>query len=124
MRYDFIYGCHIPPNLKFFWLPAVCIYTYITLVYFGTAPAICQPIGSAKFLFFVENALKKKLPNIFSNFVFYLNVQSLRLIMENNFIQMAASADQAVAYTIDPICMYNIDCVPLYFINGFTNIIL
>ena len=30
--------------------------------------------------------------NIFSNFSFYLKVQSFRLIMENNFIQMAASS--------------------------------
>ena len=34
----------------------------------------------------------------FSNFFFfYLKVQSFRLIMENNFIQMAASAGHAVA---------------------------
>ena len=31
--------------------------------------------------------------------------------MENNFIQMAASAGQAVAYTIDPIFKHIIDCV-------------
>ena len=35
---------------------------------------------------FFENALKKLL-NIFSNF--YLKVQSFRLIMKNNFIQVA-----------------------------------
>ena len=45
----------------------------------------------------------KKLLNIFSNFSFYLKVQSFRLIMENNFIQMAASAGHTVAYTIGPI---------------------
>ena len=33
--------------------------------------------------------------------------------MENNFIQMAASAGHAVAYTMQ-----------LYFTNGFTNIVL
>ena len=38
--------------------------------------------------FFLENPLKKLL-NIFSNFFF---TQSFRLIIENNFIQMAASA--------------------------------
>ena len=43
--------------------------------------------------------------------------------MENNFIQMAASAGYAVAYTIGPIFKY-IDCVQLYFTNGFTNIVL
>ena len=32
--------------------------------------------------------------------------------MENNFIQMAASADHAVAYTIGPIHKH-IDCVQL-----------
>ena len=45
-------------------------------------------IGSAKNFFW--KMLKKKLLNIFSNFCFYLKVQSFRLIMENNFIQMAA----------------------------------
>ena len=44
--------------------------------------------------------------------------------MENNFIQMAASAGYAVAYTIGPNFKHIIDCVPLYFINGFTNIVL
>ena len=44
----------------------------------------------------------KKLLDIFSNFLFYLKVQSFRLIMENYLIQMAASAGHAVAY-IDPI---------------------
>ena len=32
--------------------------------------------------FFLENTLKKKLQNIFSNFFFYLKVQFFRLIME------------------------------------------
>ena len=31
--------------------------------------------------------------------------------MENNFIQMAASAGRAVAYTIDSIFKHIIDCV-------------
>ena len=73
--------------------------------------------------FYFENALKK-LMNIFSNFLFYLKAQSFRLIMENNFIQMAASAGHAVAYTIGPIFKHIIDYVQLYFTNGFTNIIL
>ena len=42
--------------------------------------------------------------------------------MENNFIQMAASAGRA--YTIGPTFKHIIDCVQLYFNNGFTNIIL
>ena len=37
--------------------------------------------------------------------------------MENNIIQMAASAVHAVAYTIDPISKLIIDCVQLYFTN-------
>ena len=41
-----------------------------------------------------------------------------------NFIQMAPSAGQAVAYTIGPIFKHIIDCVQLYFTNGFTNIVL
>ena len=44
--------------------------------------------------------------------------------MENNFIQMAASAGHAVAYTIGPIFKHIIDCVQLYLTNGFTNIVL
>ena len=37
---------------------------------------------------------------------------------------MAASAYYAVAYTIGPIFKNIIDCVQLYFSNGFTNIVL
>ena len=44
--------------------------------------------------------------------------------MEDNFIHMAASAVQAVAYTIGPIIKHINDCVELYFTNGFTNIVL
>ena len=61
--------------------------------------------------FFLENALKK---TIFSNFFFYLKVQSLWLIKENNFIQMAFLTKHAVAYTIDQIFKHIIDYVQLY----------
>ena len=44
--------------------------------------------------------------------------------MENNLIQMAASAGQGVAYIIGPIFKHIIDCVQLYFTNGFMNIVL
>ena len=44
--------------------------------------------------------------------------------MENNFLQMAASADYAVAYTIGPIFKHIIDCVQLYFTTGCSNIVL
>ena len=44
--------------------------------------------------------------------------------MENIFIEMAASAGYAVAYTIGLIFKHNIDYVQLYFTNGFTNIVL
>ena len=44
--------------------------------------------------------------------------------MENNFIQMAASASHAVPYTIGPIFMHIIDCVQLYFTIVCTNIVL
>ena len=44
--------------------------------------------------------------------------------MENNFIQMAASAGYAVVYTIDLIFKQLSDCVQLYYTNGFTNIVL
>ena len=53
-----------------------------------------------------------------------MKVQSFRLIIENNFIQMAASAGYALAYTIGPIFKHIIVCVQLYFTNGFTNIVL
>ena len=52
---------------------------------------------------FFWKVLKKKLLNIFLNFFLYLKVQSFRLIKENNFIQIAASAGHAVAYMIGPI---------------------
>ena len=41
--------------------------------------------------------------------------------MENNFIQMAASAGHAVTYSIGRIFKHIIACVQLYFTNGFTN---
>ena len=44
--------------------------------------------------------------------------------MENNFIQMVASAGHAVVYTIGSISKPIIDYVQLYFTNGFTNIVL
>ena len=44
--------------------------------------------------------------------------------MENNFIQMAALASQAVVYTTGPIFKHIIDCVQQCFTNGFTNIVL
>ena len=53
--------------------------------------------------FLFEKCLKKKTAEYFLKILFYLKVQSFRLIMENNFIQMAASADHAVDYTIGPI---------------------
>ena len=40
--------------------------------------------------------------------------------MENDFIQVAASAGNAVAYTIGPIFKHIIDCVQLSFTNDFT----
>ena len=77
--------------------------------------------GSFKYLFLLENALKKT-TEYFPKFrFFYLKVQSFRLIMENNFIQMAALDGHAVAYTIDPIFKH---IMQLYFTNGFMNIVL
>ena len=35
---------------------------------------------------------------------------------------MAASAGHAEVYTIDPIFKHTVDCVQLYFTNGFTRI--
>ena len=59
---------------------------------------------------FFGNALKKT-TEYFLKFLFYLKVQFFRVIMENNFIQMAASTGHAVAYTIDSIFKHIIDCV-------------
>ena len=81
-----------------------------------------QCLGSAKYTFF-EKCLKKML-DIFSNLFFYLKVQSFRLIIENNFIQMAASAGHALAYTMAQIFKHIIDCVQLYFIKGTPQIIV
>ena len=44
--------------------------------------------------------------------------------MENNLIQMSSSAGHKVAYTIGPSFKHIIDCVQLYFTNGFKNIVL
>ena len=44
--------------------------------------------------------------------------------MENNYIQMAASAGHAVAYTIRPIFKRIIDCVQMSFSNGFTKALI
>ena len=52
-------------------------------------------IRSDKYLFFRK--CLKKLLNVYSNFFFYLKVQFFRLIMENNFIQIAATVGHAVA---------------------------
>ena len=63
---------------------------------------------------------KKKLLNISSNFFFiwkYNPSGIIRQIIKNNFIQMAASAGHAVAYTIGSIFKHIIDCVQLYFTN-------
>ena len=72
---------------------------------------------------FLGKCFKKKYW-IFSQIFFYLKIQSFRLIMENNFIQMAASAGHIVACTIGPIFQHIIDSVQLYFTNSFTNIVL
>ena len=44
--------------------------------------------------------------------------------MQINFIQMDALAGHAVAFMIGPIFKQIIDCVHLYFTNGFTNIVV
>ena len=67
---------------------------------------IPNSIYKARQTLFFGKYLKKKLQNIFLNFFFYLKVQSFRLIKENNFIQMAASAGLAVANTIGPIAWW------------------
>ena len=77
---------------------------------------------SLKYLFFLENALKKF--EYFLKFLFLFESTIPRLVMENNFILMAASAGHAVGYTNVPTFKHIIDCMPLYFTNGFTNIVV
>ena len=60
-------------------------------------------------ILFLENALKKTTEYFFK--FFYLKIQSFQLLMENNFAQMATSANHVVAYTIGPIFKQIIDCV-------------
>ena len=64
---------------------------------------------------------KKKTTEYFIKFLFFLlKVQSSRLVMENNFIQMDASAGHAVASTMGVIFKHITGCVQLYFTNGFS----
>ena len=44
-----------------------------------------------------------------------MKVESFRLVMENKFIQMAASIGYAVAHTIGPVSKYIIDNAQVYF---------
>ena len=74
--------------------------------------------------FFFGKCFKKTTEYFLKFLFFYLKVQSFRFIRENNVIQMAASAGHAVAYTSGSIFKHIIDCVQLYFTNGFTNIVL
>ena len=76
-------------------------------------------------ILFFGKCLRKKLQNIFSNSLFLFESTILPVNNEeNNFIQMAALAGHAVAYVNGPIFKHIIDCVKLYFTNGFTNIVL
>ena len=63
-----------------------------------------------KISFFLENALKKT-TEYFQKFLFLFKSS----ILENNFIEMAASASYAVAYTIGSIFKHIIDYVQPYF---------
>ena len=97
--------------------------TLLSIIDLNTYVFLVISTASAKYLFFGK--CFKKLLNIFSNFCFfYLKAHCFRLIMENNFIQMAAPAGHAKAYAIDPIFKHIIVCVQLYFTTGFTNIVL
>ena len=90
----------------------------------SVVPEDKQMVPSHTFLYRVRQIIFFWKMIIFLNFFIYLKVQPFRLIMKNNFIQMAASAGHAVAYTIGPIFKHIIDCVRLYFTNGFTYIVL
>ena len=56
----------------------------------------------------------KKILNIFSNSLFLFASTTFRLIMKNNFTQMATSAGHPVAYMIGPIFKHIIDYMQLY----------
>ena len=81
-------------------------------------------IGYTKYLFVFGKCFKKKTTEYFLKFLFLFESTTHPEIMENNFIQMAALVGHAVAYTIGSIFKHIIDCVQLYFRNGFTNIVL
>ena len=72
---------------------------------------------------FLENALNKTTED-FHKFLFLFESTILRLILENNFIQMTGLAGHAVVYTIGPIFKHIMNCVQLYFSNGFQNVVL
>ena len=78
--------------------------------------------GSTKYLL-LENSLKKTIED-FLKFLFLFESLSFRLVLENNFIHMAASAGYAIAYMIGPIFKHIVDCVQLYSNSDFTNIVL
>ena len=81
---------------RFFPLQLIRIFFFIKVqLFFSFLFCSCCFTGSAKYNFFFWILLKKKLLNIFSNFFFYLKVRSFGLIIENNFIQMAALAGHA-----------------------------
>ena len=96
---------------------------YVLYEYFVLLEMFKLSAGSAK-CFFFGKCFKKKTTEYFLKFHFYLKAKSFRLIIESNFIQMAASAGHTVAYTIGSIFKHIIDCLQLYLTNGFTNIVL
>lgn len=66
--------------------------------------------------------IKTKRFDIFSNCDFYLKAVSLYLMMEYNFIQVAAAAGLAIADSVDPIFQHIFDCLRQYLSNGITNV--
>ena len=69
----------------------------------------------------METALKK-ITEYFLKFLFLFENTILWLIIENNFIQMAALPGQAVAYTIGSIFKHIIDCVQLQWLHEYCSL--
>ena len=56
--------------------------------------------------------------------LYYWIFSQISFFIEKYTPSMAALAGHATAYTIGPIFKYIIECVQLYFTNGFTKIVL
>lgn len=71
-----------------------------------------------------KNLIKNERLYIFSNGLFYLKVQSLRLMMEHDFIQMTVSVGPKILHGQSPIFQCIFGGKWQYFNNGIADIVL